>query len=329
MFEKKVSEINQRLEKYKSLGTIGGRNGFIRKIKDVYASFLFFMVKPLVHQQNAYNQALFDFNRQSSLHLEQIDQQLEELAQKLNQVYRSLKQLEYKTQVKFPPDFDYSQFEDQFRGPEGLVAERQKVYLDYLNQKLETLDIGCGRGEFLQLLQGQGFKARGIDSDKQMVERCRQKGLEVEQAEAVSYIERYPGKLGNIFLSQIVEHMDYKDIYKVIKTCWEKMEPEAVILIETINPNSFYAQSRAYVIDPTHVSLVSPETISYTYQKVGFRNLKLIYKSPVPQEQRLSLIEEKTGDKKIDGIISDLNKDLAKIDDIMFGNLEYAIMGVK
>jgi len=329
MFKDKVSEITSRLKKYKNLGKIQDNRGFFRKLKNLYSSMLFFILKPFINYQNAYNQAMYDYTGQVTTHIGQLEKDISGIRRYIQKLDARLKKLEYKVLVNFPQGFDYSQFEDQFRGPEGLVKERQKIYLDYLNKSLEVLDIGCGRGEFLELLGENGFRAKGIDSSSQMVARCRAKGLDVEQAEAVSYIKQYGGKLGNVFLSQIVEHMDYKDTYTLLKAAWEKMVHEAVILIETINPGSFYAQSRAYVIDPTHVGLVSPETLSYTFQKVGFRNLRIIYKSPVPKAERLNLINENLGDRKLDLVISKINKDLEKIDDIIFGNLEYAIMGVK
>ncbi len=329
MFEQKVREINSRLAAYKDLGRQKIDGGFFRKIKNLYSSILFFVLKPLLNYQNAYNRAVYDFTVQSTQHLEQVQKHLSAISGDIETIEKRLKKLEYKVMAGFPEGFDYAQFEDQFRGPEKLVQERQKIYLDYLNKGLEVLDIGCGRGEFLQLLAREGFKARGIDSSPQMVARCKDKGLDVVCADAVSYIKGYGGSLGNVFLSQIVEHMDYKDIYSLVKAAWEKMEREAVILIETINPGSFFAQSRSYVIDPTHVGLVSPETLSYTFQKVGFRNLRIIYKSPVPKSERLSLAYGKFGDSSLDRAISKINNDLKKIDGIIFGNLEYAIMGVK
>jgi len=153
--------------------------------------------------------------------------------------------------------------------------------------------------------------------------------LKVEHADAISYLKNYQGSLGNVFLSMIVEHLDFKDIFTIISTAWEKMEQDSVIFIETINPNSFYAQSRAYIIDPTHTNMVSPETLSYTFQKVGFRNLRIIYKSPVPKKQRLKFIKHQINDKELNKILRKINDNLKVLDDIIFGNLEYVIMGVK
>ncbi|MGM0367976.1 MAG: class I SAM-dependent methyltransferase [Actinomycetota bacterium] len=331
MFKKKVEEIFTRLKKYNDLRTSAPmQRDFTSKVKHIYSRLVFFALTPLINRQNAYNRATFDYNQQIFEHLEDIDTKIGNINEKIREFNQRLDSLEYKVFVDFPPGFDYSQFEDQFRGPEDKVKERQKIYLGYLNKNLPTLDIGCGRGEFLELLAEAGFKAYGIDTSIKMVERCRNRGLYVAHSDAVSYLKNYEGSLGNVFMSQIVEHMDYKDTYEVIRLAWEKMEEEAVILIETVNPNSFYAQSRGYVIDPTHVKLVSPETLSYTYQKVGFRNLRIIYKSPVPKGERLKLLgEEVKANKDMKKILSKLNSDLKKLDDIIFGNLEYAILGVK
>ena len=349
MFSNRFKEILSRLEKFSDLrkSPIMGKKSLARKLKNIYSSFLFLILKPLINRQNAYNKAVSDLNNQiikeldgvnkavSDLsnqmikELDGVNKDIELISKGIKNIKSKLDRLEYKIFVGFPPGFDYSKFEDQFRGPEGIVKERQQIYLGYLNKQKSVLDIGCGRGEFLELLRDSGIKAFGVDSNLEMVNRCKDKGLNVELGDAIEYLDNFKGSLGNVFLSMIVEHLDFKDIYRIIKAAWEKMEKDSVIIIETINPNSFYAQSRAYVIDPTHVNLLSPETLSYTFQKIGFRNLRIIYKSPVPKEQRLKLINEVGKDKELRMVIDKINDDLKLLDGIIFGNLEYAIMGVK
>jgi O-antigen chain-terminating methyltransferase len=331
MFSSRLRKVTSRLENFSNLRKIPVSDdiGFFRKIKYLYSNILFLFLRPLVNRQNAYNKAVYDFNMEVLSNLDEVSRKIIDIRDKVDDIEDRLKKLEYKVWIDFPSNFDYSKFEDQFRGPEELIKERQKIYLDYINKQKSVLDIGCGRGEFLELLKENGIKAFGIDSNRQMVKRCLDKGLEVEYAHAISYLKNYQGSLGNIFLSMIVEHLDFKDIFTIINTAWEKMEKDSVILIETINPNSFYAQSRAYVIDPTHINLVSPETLSYTFQKVGFRNLKIIYKSPVPKEQRLKFIKHQINDKELNKVLRKINTNLEILDDIIFGNLEYVIMGVK
>ncbi len=331
MFSNRLREATSRLEKFNDLRKISvtGNISFFRKIKNLYLNIIFLFLKPLVNRQNAYSRAIYDFSGEVLSRLDEIWGKIVDVESKVNDIESRIKKLEYKVGVSFPPNFDYSKFEDQFRGPEELIKERQKSYLDYINKQKSVLDIGCGRGEFLELLKENGINAFGIDSNKQMVKRCLDKGLKVEYADAISYLKNYQGSLGNVFLSMIVEHLDFKDIFTIIKTAWEKMERDSVILIETINPNSFYAQSRAYIIDPTHKNMVSPETLSYTFQKVGFRNLRIIYKSPVPKKQRLKFIKHQISNKELDKILREINDNLKVLDDIIFGNLEYVIMGVK
>ena len=331
MFSSRLREVISRLENFSNLRKIPVSDdiGFFRKIKYLYSNILFLFLRPLVNRQNAYNKAVYDFNREVLSNLDEVSRKIIDIRDKVDDIEDRLKKLEYKVWVGFPSNFDYSKFEDQFRGSEELIKERQKIYLDYINKQKSVLDIGCGRGEFLELLKENGIKAFGIDSNRQMVKRCLDKGLGVEYSDAISYLKNYQGNLGNVFLSMIVEHLDFKDIFTIISTAWEKMEKDSVILIETINPNSFYAQSKTYVIDPTHINLVSPETLSYTFQKIGFRDLKIIYKSPVPKEQRLKFMKHQLGNKELDKIIRKINDNLKVLDDIIFGNLEYVIMGVK
>ncbi len=333
MVKQKFSDIDSRLGQYKILGRAKQRSGFLGKLKKLYASALFFMLKPLLHSQNTFNQAVHEYTGEARQYAGEQERrqkkELQALKDDIQNLGCGLKKLQYKVLVNFPKGFDYAQFEDQFRGPEQVVKNRQAIYLDYLNKSLEVLDIGCGRGEFLELLQAHGFQAKGIDSSPQMVARCREKGLRVAQADALDYIQQLPGKVGNVFLSQIVEHMDYKDMYCLLQAAWEKMEMQAAVVIETINPGSFYAQSTAYVMDPSHVGLVSPETLSYTFRKLHFRKIRILYKSPVPKSERLQLCHDHFEDQKINDLVAKINDDLKKIDDIIFGNLEYAIIGVK
>ncbi|GAG80110.1 unnamed protein product, partial [marine sediment metagenome] len=145
------------------------------------------------------------------MELDGVSKDIESIGKEIKDIKSRLDKLEYKIFVDFPPGFDYLKFEDQFRGPEGIVKERQQIYLDYLNKQKSVLDIGCGRGEFLELLRDSGIKAFGVDSSLEMVNRCKGKGLDVEFGDAIEYLDNFKGYLGNVFLSMIVEHLDFKD----------------------------------------------------------------------------------------------------------------------
>src|SRR5262245_40863899 len=103
---------------------------------------------------------------------------------------------------------DYFGFEARMRGSTAAVRERQRPYVDDFRDSAPVLDVGCGRGEFLALLRDAGVDARGIDADADMVAYARGEGLEVEQADALAYLEALSdGSLGGIFAAQVVEHL--------------------------------------------------------------------------------------------------------------------------
>ena len=87
-------------------------------------------------------------------------------------------------------EFDYTRFAERFRGSEEYVREGQRYYLPYFKKCTSVLDIGCGRGEFLELMRETGVPAQGIDLDSSSVEMCRDKGLSAEVADLFRLSER-------------------------------------------------------------------------------------------------------------------------------------------
>ena len=137
-------------------------------------------------------------------------------------------------------EINYLSFENQFRGSREDISERQKKFIRYFTSCNNVIDIGCGRGEFLELMREQGIGSRGIDIDKDMVEFCRLKGLEVEMADAVTFLEYLKDQsLDGIFIDQVVEHLEPAYLVKMLGLCYQKMREGHYIVIETVNPLSF------------------------------------------------------------------------------------------
>ncbi len=112
----------------------------------------------------------------------------------------------------------YRGFENTFRGSEDFIRERQRVYLDVVRGRHPVLDVGCGRGEFLELLAEAGIPAIGVDLDLGMVERCREKGLAVEQADLVAYLEvQRDHSVGVIFSAQVIEHLSFETLNRFLE----------------------------------------------------------------------------------------------------------------
>jgi SAM-dependent methyltransferase len=164
----------------------------------------------------------------------------------------------------------YREFEDVFRGPEERVAERQRVYLDLLAEHAPVLDVGCGRGEMLDLLREAGVAARGVDLDEGMVERAREKGHDVAHEDANSYLEGLePESLGAVFSAQFVEHLPYQELRRFLSLARRALRPGGVLVAETVNPHA--PQSlKVFWVDPTHQHPLFPETLLLLCRVAGF-----------------------------------------------------------
>jgi SAM-dependent methyltransferase len=166
----------------------------------------------------------------------------------------------------------YRGFEDIFRGSEEFIRERQRVYLQSIGGREPVLDVGCGRGEFLDLLREAGIEARGVDIDEGMVEHCRQKGHDVELAEANEYLEGQPDdSLGAIFAAQVIEHMPYEALVRFFELAVAKLAPGGVFIAETVNPHSIPAL-KAFWVDPTHRNPIFPEVAAALARLAGFES---------------------------------------------------------
>ncbi len=175
---------------------------------------------------------------------------------------------------------DYFAFEAKMRGRTESVRERQRAYLEDFRGGGPVLDVGCGRGEFLALLLEQGIEARGIDADADMVAYARGEGVDVEQADAVTYLEGLEdGSLGGIFMSQVVEHLPAGMLVRTLELAAQKLRSDGVLVAETINPLSPLAL-RNYCADLTHAQSLVPETLELLAKQAGFREVETRFVNP-------------------------------------------------
>lgn len=166
----------------------------------------------------------------------------------------------------------YVGFEDVFRGPPGRVRELQLPYVELVADHQPVLDVGCGRGEFLTLLTERGIDARGIDIDPGMIERSRAQGLPVEQADAVSYLERLDDRaLGTVFSMQVIEHLPVESLRRMLELACRKLVPGGLLIAETINPHSNPA-FKTFWVDLTHQHPIFPEVALAFCGLAGFES---------------------------------------------------------
>ena len=222
-------------------------------------------------------------------------------------------------------DFDYFGLEERFRGSEEQIKDRQRMYIDYFQGQEEVLDIGCGRGEFLELLRELGIKAKGADIDTDMVLLCREKGLDVVKEDAFSCLESLPDvSLGGIFAAQVIEHFPSDQIIRLVRRCYQKIRPGGVVVLETPNPQCLSVFARSFYMDFSHVWPCHPEAMRYLLESVGFEEIRVVFSSPVNS----SLGIPPVADTRVFGEETDrFNRTAAVLNELLLGPQDYAIIG--
>jgi O-antigen chain-terminating methyltransferase len=156
-------------------------------------------------------------------------------------------------------DFHYVKFADRFRGTEEYVRTGQRFYLPYFQNCNSVLDVGCGRGEFLEVMREADIPARGIDLDSASVEMCRGKGLQADVSDLFVELASDAGaQYDGIFAGQIVEHLPSEQLHQMVKLCAARLKSGGVLVIETPNPECLAIFATHFYIDPTHTRPVPP-----------------------------------------------------------------------
>lgn len=174
------------------------------------------------------------------------------------------------------PAIDWLKFADVFRGPEEQIRARHRRHVHRFAACSEVLDIGCGRGEFLQVAQDAGIRARGIDQNPECVALCLAKGHATESADLFAYLDTVEdGTLPGVFCAHVVEHLDPLLLPGLISLLSRKMQPEGVIVIETPNPEDAETMARYFWIDPTHIQPVPSALLRFYLEETGFGNIEI------------------------------------------------------
>ena len=225
----------------------------------------------------------------------------------------------------------YLVFEDLHRGSREEIKRRQAVYLPHfrlsVSERAPLLDLGCGRGEFLELCRESGLAARGVDVNPAMVASCRELGLEVAEADGVEHLRTLAaGSLGGILLSQVIEHLSLDQLTELVALCAQKLAPGGVLIAETVNPQSLSTFAGAFYVDLTHNKPVHPEAARFLWRWAGLGEIQILYLSARSAEQQLEALPGGTGASEVAGAF---NRNVARLNELIYGPLDYAVVGRK
>lgn len=223
-------------------------------------------------------------------------------------------------------DHNYFLFEKTYRGEEKEIKKRLEIYLPVFHNLDNVLDIGCGRGEFLEILKKEGVKTVGIDQNEDMIYTCKEKNLDVKQIDAVTYLESIKDhSLGGIFASHVIEHFNINLLIEFIKLCFCKLRQGGCFVLETPNPLSIIVSSINFHLDISHVKPIHPEALKFLMEANGFVNVQVKYLSPFPDEMKLQTLTDlrDTLSKKS---LKLMNENTQKLNNLLFGYQDYAVI---
>jgi len=177
----------------------------------------------------------------------------------------------------------YRAFEDQHRGSRELIKARQRAYLPFIDP-LQTLypdasalDLGCGRGEWLELLTESGFKASGVDLDDGMLAVCRERGLVVQTKDAVTGLqEQSDASLAVVSGFHLAEHIPFEALQSLMSESLRVLKPAGLLILETPNPENIVVGTANFYLDPTHRQPIPPLLLSFLAEYCGFARVKVI-----------------------------------------------------
>ncbi|MFC2156725.1 class I SAM-dependent methyltransferase, partial [Acidobacteriota bacterium] len=220
-------------------------------------------------------------------------------------------------------DWRYAGFENRYRGSVEEIKEQLSQYLEYFSAGARVLDLGCGRGEFVELLVNKGLDAEGVDLNEQMIEICREKGLNCRKADILETLAGCEdGFLGGIFSSQVIEHLPPEYLKRMVELAYFKLAPSGHIVLETVNPTSVFTLVQIYYLDMSHQMPIHPRALKYLMESVGFENVEIKYSAPLGDERLRDLPSE-------DEHSVVLNQNIDKLNDLLFAPSNFAVIGRK
>lgn len=195
----------------------------------------------------------------------------------------------------------YRAFEDRHRGTRELIKKRQHVYLPFILplQSIYTdckaIDVGCGRGEWLEILIDNGFDPKGIDLDDGMLEICHQLALPAEHGDAIVALQNQPDEsLTLVSGFHLAEHIPFESLQTLVAEALRALKPAGILILETPNAENITVGTHTFYLDPTHEKPIPYLLLSFLTEYTGFKRskvLRLQESSTLMQSESLSLMD--------------------------------------
>jgi SAM-dependent methyltransferase len=215
----------------------------------------------------------------------------------------------------------YAGVENQFRGARDDIRNRQAIYLPLVREvgagteEAPVIDLGSGRGEWLELLRDSGLVAKGVDINRVFLASCRDIGLDVTESDILSYLRNLKtGSVGMLTSFHVIEHMPHKLFVAFIDEALRALKPGGLLILETPNPKNLVVAGCNFYLDPTHLNPIPYELSRYLLEARGFSRVDVLELHPA-----LGEIQAQDGTH---AVTSALNR-------LLYSAQDYALIGRK
>jgi SAM-dependent methyltransferase len=209
----------------------------------------------------------------------------------------------------------YAALEDRFRGSREEIKERFKTYLPYVETVRDGLmiDLGSGRGEWVELLNEAGIEARGVEDNRVAIEQCRKRGLDVVDEEALVYLRKLAdGSVAAVTGFHIIEHVPIDGLITLLDEVMRVLRPGGLVIFETPNPENVLVGSNFFYLDPTHHHPLPSELMEFLLESRGFESVEVLNLHPWDA-----------------GRVAGEGELAERFNGFFFGPMDYAILGWK
>ena len=221
---------------------------------------------------------------------------------------------------------DYELFEDESRGDVADIRERLEFYVPLLEKAAKDggliADLGCGRGELLELLKESKLKAVGIDNNEAAVIRGKKAGLNMECKDLFAYLrEAKEGSLAAVTAMHVIEHLTPSQQGEFLALALKALKPGGLIAMETPNIMNLHVASCDFFSDITHVRPVHPVALRNRMKQMGYKDIDIKFLHPFPEAEGLGL--------KLTGQSKEVKENFEKINDLIWGCRDCVILATK
>jgi SAM-dependent methyltransferase len=221
----------------------------------------------------------------------------------------------------------YAAFENRFRGSADETRSKLAPYVELFREHGPVVDLGCGRGEFLEMLEAAGVPARGVESNAHLVQEDRARGLDVVEGDLLAFLRAHAdGSLGGVFAAQVAEHLPPAVLEELLREAHRALRPGGRLALETVNPRSVVGFLEVYIRDLTHERPLHPDTLSFLAAAAGFTDVRVELRAPVDPS---NLLRPVPVEELPAPVAQALNENIARLNRLLYGPQEYVLLATR